>query len=152
MATLLAIMKVGAAYVPLDPLYPPDRCAHMLLDAGATSAVTLGAVSAHLAAALAHHRPEGCRPRLLELDSEAVQGDMHGLAAAGPAGAAACGGDDLAYCIFTSGSTGKPKGVPIQHRALANLLESFQQQVCNSSCQCHLPRSVTAHVHGSRIP
>ncbi|MEU7935534.1 amino acid adenylation domain-containing protein [Micromonospora echinofusca] len=108
---ILATLKAGAGYVPLDPTYPAERVGHMLTDSAATVVVTRSA----LLPALAEIATE---VRTLDMDTldDALDalpdGDLP--PAARP--------DDLAYVIYTSGSTGRPKGVMMQHRALVNLL------------------------------
>jgi amino acid adenylation domain-containing protein len=102
---LLGVLAAGAAYIPLDPIYPPDRVKTMLAEGGAGIVVTERALAGDL---------EGLRLVVL--------GEPGGTAAV----AAAPNLDDLAYVIFTSGSTGTPKGVQIGHRALANLLEAAE--------------------------
>ncbi|MFF0018027.1 amino acid adenylation domain-containing protein [Streptomyces sp. NPDC005374] len=128
---LLAVLKAGAAYVPLDPVYPPDRIRAMAVDAGVRLVLTESRLPLPMdgirqlevrqpdiegagAAQPASGAPDNCRER------ETVPGadDAHGpLDGATP--------DDLAYVIYTSGSTGQPKGVRIAHRALTNLLCSM---------------------------
>ncbi|MBB3996732.1 non-ribosomal peptide synthetase/type I polyketide synthase [Aureimonas pseudogalii] len=105
-ASLLAVVKAGAAWLPLDPAYPADRLAFMIEDSGAVLVLTDGGA---LAAA----------PVCAVLDAGAV------LAAGGPAErvTSALTPDDLAYLIYTSGSTGRPKGVRALHRGLLNRLE-----------------------------
>ncbi|WP_062207120.1 hybrid non-ribosomal peptide synthetase/type I polyketide synthase [Aureimonas sp. AU12] len=105
-AALLAVVKAGAAWLPLDPAYPADRLAFMIEDSGAALVLTDGG---SLAVA----------PACAVLDAGAV------LAAGGPAErvAPALTPDDLAYLIYTSGSTGRPKGVRALHRGLLNRLE-----------------------------
>ncbi|HEX6701789.1 MAG TPA: amino acid adenylation domain-containing protein [Gaiellaceae bacterium] len=107
---LLAVLKTGAAYLPLDPAYPAERLAFMLADSGATLLVTHEGLLDAL--------PDP-RPRTLVLDRERL-GDY---AADSPPAAARP--RDLAYVIYTSGSTGRPKGVEIEHRALLNFLASM---------------------------
>nr|DAC76731.1 TPA_exp: methionyl-tRNA formyltransferase [Streptomyces sp. NRRL F-4335] len=113
-AALLAVMKTGAAYVPLDPIYPAERIAYMLADTGLPLVVT--------EAALAGRLPAGDAEVLL-LDGPppaAAPAPVHR-----PRSRAAGTGDDLAYVIYTSGSTGRPKGVRVGHRALSNFLVSM---------------------------
>ncbi|MGW2715778.1 AMP-binding protein, partial [Streptomyces sp. NPDC001356] len=105
---LLAVLKSGAAYVPLDPEHPTDRLAYMVADARATLVVTDGAGAARL--------PEGPGRFLTDRDWPSLAG----LPAHDPEPAAAP--DDLAYVIYTSGSTGRPKGVEIEHRSLVGLV------------------------------
>jgi amino acid adenylation domain-containing protein/thioester reductase-like protein len=105
MATVLAILKLGCAYVPLDPTYPPDRlrffvenCAVRHVAADAQSQATLSGIG------LAH---------LHFIDPLAAASDPIPLPPVSP--------DALAYIIHTSGSTGQPKGVMIEHRTVVKL-------------------------------
>jgi amino acid adenylation domain-containing protein len=104
---VLAALKAGAAYVPLDPNYPRERLAYMIDNARVSMLLT----QARFGSAL----PTG-DARVLTLDGE---GDG-GTRADNPRGGA--GADNLAYVIYTSGSTGRPKGVAMPHRPLVNLL------------------------------
>ncbi len=110
-AVLLATMKTGAAYVPLDPAYPRARIGYILADAGAAVLVTERALAGEL--------PEhGARVLLLDDDAGADDGTPD----------AELAGGDLAYVIYTSGSTGKPKGVEVGHAALVNFLDSMARE------------------------
>ncbi|MFF7638683.1 AMP-binding protein, partial [Kitasatospora sp. NPDC008050] len=107
LVSLLAVLKTGAAYVPIDPIYPPARIGHMLADSGARLVLTDEALSATLAAfpvtpvlATAQDTPD---PAPVEPVDRSVP-------------------DAPAYVIYTSGSTGVPKGVQVGHRALVNFL------------------------------
>jgi len=102
---LLAVLETGAAYLPLDPAYPPARRRFMLADSGAA----LLLAHRHLVADL------GATVPVVDLEE----------AAAGPGAEplpAAVAPDNLAYVIYTSGSTGRPKGVAVVHRGVAALL------------------------------
>ncbi|MDH5833931.1 non-ribosomal peptide synthetase [Luteimonas kalidii] len=114
-ATLLAVWRAGAAYVPLDPAYPADRLAYMVEDAGLAQVVAEGTLADPLGLP---------RDRLLLLDADARE-----IAGAPdtPAGADAIGLDAPAYVIYTSGSTGKPKGVVVPHGAALNFLDAMRE-------------------------
>jgi len=108
-AAMLGVAKAGAAYLPLDPAFPPSRLA--LIAEGAQPALVL--VEPDTADVL----PEGAA-RLLVLGR-----DWPEAAFTPPA----IDPESLAYVLYTSGSTGKPKGVEIPHAALVNLLMAMQQ-------------------------
>ncbi|MER8188656.1 amino acid adenylation domain-containing protein, partial [Kitasatospora sp. NPDC094015] len=113
MVAVLAVLKSGAAYLPVDPNYPADRIAYMLADAAPTLAVTVAAT-----AAVAGGVP------LVVLDdpeTEALIASRPGTAPAAPDRAAELLPDHAAYVIYTSGSTGRPKGVVVAHRNVAGL-------------------------------
>ena len=115
---MLAIIKAGAAYVPLDPEYPLARLQYMLSNAGAQVVVT--------ELALLENLPQ-LGLRNVCLDDATVQQAIATCSANDPAASLQLA-EKLAYVIYTSGSTGLPKGVCIQHRALANLLQSMAQK------------------------
>ncbi len=92
--SLLAVLKCGAAYVPIDPAYPADRAEHMRLDSGSRTLIDQAFLQRFSSVAMnfdGQNAPMACRP------------------------------DDLAYIIYTSGSTGVPKGVLIEHRNVVRL-------------------------------
>jgi amino acid adenylation domain-containing protein len=108
LALILAILRVGAVYVPLDPAYPRAQLDFIVAD---------------------------CSPKLIIAEGTALAavGDLSGAwldladivasaAAAEPAPLQVSGGDDPAYIMYTSGSTGKPKGVIVPHRAILRLV------------------------------
>ncbi|MFC4590806.1 non-ribosomal peptide synthetase [Sphaerisporangium corydalis] len=105
---LLAVLKAGGCYVPLDPDYPADRLGHIVGDSGTALVLTVGD--------LADRLPEP-RPPILTLDNPDP-----GAAPASRPGAALVGLDQAAYLIYTSGSTGRPKGVVVPHRGAVSLL------------------------------
>lgn len=111
---LLAIMKADAAYVPLDPAFPPDRLQFMVEDANPLLVITQQKLVELL---------PNARDRLACLD------ELHAEISAYPSDRLPVCRDrspsDLAYVLYTSGSTGKPKGVEIPHRALTNFLFSM---------------------------
>ncbi len=115
----LAILKSGAAYVPLDPVYPPDRLAMMADDAQlallVTQSTNAGAV-------------QWPRDKSLWLDADAAGIAAQSDAALSPDAELDAGPLDPAYVIYTSGSTGKPKGVPVPHGTVLNFLASMARE------------------------
>jgi len=108
---MLAIAKAGAAYLPLDPAYPPERQSYMLADSGARLLLTLGEGD----------DPAASPPRIA---LDAPQRPWERLDASDPTRAeTGLAPEHLAYVIYTSGSTGQPKGVMVEHRNLRNLLD-----------------------------
>jgi len=108
---LLAALKAGAAYVPLDPSYPAERLARLLADSAAQVLVTAGDLGFL----------DGALPAS---PVRTVRLDLDGAAIAARSAQALAGADEpagLAYVIFTSGSTGRPKGVLVAHDGLCNL-------------------------------
>ena len=112
-ATLLAVMRAGGTYVPMDPSFPSDRLAYMLDDSGArvvvTEPETAGVISVGDRSVL----------RVETVDSAEDAAEVE-FPAVSP--------DDLAYVMYTSGSTGRPKGVAVPHRALTNLIWSMRAE------------------------
>ena len=108
---LLAILKCGAAYVPMDPTFPAERLGFMVEDAKMTVILSQKSIQRDLP-------PSRATVLLVDEPSNSlraftpVQSDP----------------EDTAYVIFTSGSTGRPKGVRIPHRAVVNFLESMRRE------------------------
>lgn len=116
LVVVIAVMKAGAAYVPLDPDFPVDRLAYMVADAGLPLVVTQSTLS--------DFTPPGGY-------SKVDIGDLLGDAPDLPADAAvmeAADGSDLIYVLYTSGSTGMPKGVALEHRNVVNFLLSMRHE------------------------
>lgn len=109
---LLAILKLGAAYLPLDPSDRSDRLGAILAEACPRLVVTTTAIEDEIEL--------GTLPRVFA-DHPPVAGARPQLVNPGP--------QDTAYVIFTSGSTGRPKGVEIPHRGLTNFLLAMQDIV-----------------------
>ena len=105
----LAILKTGAAYLPLDPSYPSERLAFMLSDAQPRVLITQQDV--------AHQLPAGPW-QVIAIDRD----DAETLRLSTGAPACNIAAEHLAYVIYTSGSTGRPKGVEITHASLMNLV------------------------------
>ncbi|NEC86499.1 amino acid adenylation domain-containing protein [Streptomyces sp. SID12501] len=107
---ILAVLKTGAAYVPLDPTYPAERLRYMVRDAGVTTVV--GAA-------------EQARDRgLTEVRVVAPSDFSDDGATAAPVPTPALDGGEPAYVIYTSGSTGNPKGCVVTHRNVLELLRA----------------------------
>jgi amino acid adenylation domain-containing protein len=113
----LAILKAGAAYVPLDPSYPSERLAYMLEDAAPRMVLTQQRLTATL--------PEP-RPELIELEevTREIGGYPSSNFSSEETGARA---PYRVYVIYTSGSTGRPKGTEMAHRSMVNLIEWHRQ-------------------------
>ncbi|MCG6136134.1 MAG: amino acid adenylation domain-containing protein [Nostoc sp. LLA-1] len=111
---LLAILKAGAAYVPLDPSYPQERLAYILED---TQASVLLTQTSLLEVIPPHKAQVVCVDTDWHLIEQQSQENLFFQLTP----------DNLAYTIYTSGSTGKPKGVQIAHIALSNFLLAMQQ-------------------------
>jgi amino acid adenylation domain-containing protein len=109
-AWLLAIFKLGAAYVPVDPMLPANRIAQVIDDAKPAFIVASGALA-------------GCLPStgLVIIDAN-DNGPHQPLSLSAPVDIMPL---DLAYVMYTSGSTGKPKGVEIMHGGIVTLLDGI---------------------------
>jgi len=115
---MLAVLKAGGAYLPLDPEFPSSRLAFMVED----SRLGLVISQSHLS------DRHGCtRERTLELDQceKALAAQPNERL---PDDKDAAQAEDAAYVLYTSGSTGKPKGVCVPHRAAVNFLLSMQRE------------------------
>ncbi len=139
---LLAVLKAGGAYLPLDPALPKERLGFMLEDSGAMVVLTQGRLSSRLpevSGAVIDLELFWGRPEEAAGSGEAVPGAEWGPSSgAKRPGPTAAGGatpgvgsagvqpavlsGNLAYVIYTSGSTGQPKGVMVDHRSLLNLV------------------------------
>jgi amino acid adenylation domain-containing protein len=105
--TALAVMKIGAAYLPLNPADPAERLRFIRRDCGAVLVICAPQTAAHFPDTQTIILEDGAP----SCDATAPE-PPHTQPAA----------DDLAYVIYTSGSTGQPKGVEITHRNMANLI------------------------------
>lgn len=115
MVSLLAVLKAGSAYIPLDPVYPAQRLKHVFENSRPAAVITRSTLQERL--------PSG-DAQILVIDKEpefSKATPMRPLSTLPSP-------SDPAYLIYTSGSTGRPKGVQIPHRALVNLLWSMRGQ------------------------
>jgi amino acid adenylation domain-containing protein len=117
LVALLAVLKAGGCYLPLDPAYPEERLATTLVDAGVRLLLSTAELMAPRPAVAA------AAPLLFQLgyEKENEERNLAGLSAADLPSLA--GPENLAYVIYTSGSTGRPKGVEVEHRGLSNLVD-----------------------------
>jgi glutamate-1-semialdehyde-2,1-aminomutase len=111
---LLAILKSGAAYVPLDPSYPRDRLTYIVEHAEVRIVVTEKSVQTALALPVE-------TSVLVDSDRDAIAHESVENPRSGVSGG------NMAYVIYTSGSTGKPKGVIVEHRQLINFVDSMRE-------------------------
>ncbi|MET7382994.1 amino acid adenylation domain-containing protein [Streptomyces sp. NPDC005526] len=116
---LLAVLKAGAAYLPVDPDYPAERVRFMVADARPTLLLTTAATAARL--------PDDLSVPTLVLDTDDTAARLRAQPGTPPAGPAP-EGDHPAYVIYTSGSTGRPKGAVVPHRAIVNRLLWMQHR------------------------
>ncbi|WP_155764673.1 non-ribosomal peptide synthetase, partial [Mycobacterium intracellulare] len=106
---MLAVLKTGAAYLPIDPAHPAERIGFVVADAAPIAAITTAALAERL---------DGCDLTVIDVADPRIDGFPDtGLPAPDP--------DDIAYVIYTSGTTGVPKGVAITHRNVTELLGSL---------------------------
>ena len=120
---ILAVLKTGAAYLPIDPAVPAARMEFMVADAAPIAAITTAGLA---------HRLDGCDLPVIDVDDPAVD-SQPSTALPVPAP------DDIAYIIYTSGTTGMPKGVAVTHHNVTQLLASLDAGLPRAGVwpQCH---------------
>ena len=106
---MLAVLKTGAAYLPIDPAMPTSRIKFMIADAAPIAAVTTAGLAGRL---------DRCDVLVVDVDDPRIDAQPS-------TGLPAPSGDDIAYLIYTSGTTGTPKGVAVTHRGVTQLLASL---------------------------
>lgn len=116
LASILAVLKTGASYIPLDPDFPESRLAFMMEDSGARAVIEDSAT------------PQEIKELSVIHIDPAMATDSIVVATADLGGYGAIDSLDPAYTIYTSGSTGIPKGVTISHGSLINFLEVMAKQ------------------------
>ncbi|MDR2309343.1 MAG: amino acid adenylation domain-containing protein [Paucimonas sp.] len=144
---LLAVLKAGCAYVPLDLKHPPQRLAYLMRDAGMPLLLTHASVSAGL--------PEDSQVQALDIDALLAE-------SVAPLPPQAIHPAQLAYVIYTSGSTGEPKGVEVGHEGIARHCQAIGERYAMSADDCELlfmslafdgahERWLTTLSHGGRL-
>jgi non-ribosomal peptide synthetase-like protein len=109
---LLGVLKINAAYVPLDASFPQQRIDFIVSDAELRTILTLSAFASHL-------RNGAVAPIFLDAAEHAVASEETGRLSESEKGEPA---DELCYIVYTSGSTGNPKGVAIEHASICNFV------------------------------
>ena len=117
LVALLAVQKIGAAYIPLDPYYPYERIKWMIDSSGMQSIITSSLLVEYL-------QSENCE--LISLDSQEIIDSLQTYPSYNPPWIGSI--DQIAYIIYTSGSTGRPKGVAISQRSMLNFLWSMSSK------------------------
>ncbi len=112
---LLAILKSGGTYVPLDPMFPRERLGYMLEDTRAPLVISEKSLRTVLP-------DSSARMVYIDEDHELIREESESVPEVSRSP------EQLAYVIFTSGSTGRPKGVQIQHSAVVNFLCSMKEE------------------------
>jgi amino acid adenylation domain-containing protein/non-ribosomal peptide synthase protein (TIGR01720 family) len=123
---ILAVLKTGAAYLPIDPAHPDARVEFMLNDAGPVAAVTTADLHARMTG------PGAPQISVIDVNDPAVDTQPStALPVPTP--------DNIAYIIYTSGTTGAPKGVAVTHRNVTQLLEALDAEPALGQVwtQCH---------------
>ncbi|WP_434593059.1 amino acid adenylation domain-containing protein [Streptomyces sp. A5-4] len=123
---MLAVMRTGAAYVPVDPSYPVDRIAYMIEDSRPAVLVATADTAARMSAGPELPLVDPSAVRTTDATHPSAVRTTDGAEPAPPVVSPAP--HDAAYVIYTSGSTGRPKGVVVEHRSLSNLLEHHRRE------------------------
>ncbi|MDN3695551.1 amino acid adenylation domain-containing protein [Chryseobacterium tructae] len=118
LVAILAVLKAGAAYVPMDPSYPADRINHILKDTGAEVILIHEEVREKFSAI-------PLEVTLISLNDKTLINELAKEETHNPITQVAS--DNLAYVIYTSGTTGLPKGVMIEHKGVINLIDAMTE-------------------------
>ena len=107
---ILAVLKTGAAYLPIDPAYPDARIGFMVGDAAPIAAITTAGLADRL---------DECDLLVIDVDDPRID-SYPGTGLPAPAA------EDIAHIIYTSGTTGVPKGVAVTHHNVTRLFDSLE--------------------------
>ncbi|MCK8646097.1 amino acid adenylation domain-containing protein [Mycobacterium colombiense] len=120
---VLAVIKTGAAYVPMDPAHPDARIELVLGDAAPIAVITTADLRL---------RVDAYDVAVIDVNDSAIDAQSDGALPVPAAG-------NLAYLVYTSGTTGTPKGVAVTHRNVTQLLESLDAELARGQVwtQCH---------------
>lgn len=139
---ILACLKTGAAYVPIDPSYPAERIAHIVTELTPVARLTETSLLGRAGEAY------GQTPTLV-LDEGWDRDGWHvDYRPEAPAGVGDVAPDDLAYVIYTSGTTGRPKGVMAEHRHVTRYVEAFNQ-ACGTGLEDRVYQGFSLSFDGS---
>jgi amino acid adenylation domain-containing protein len=116
--SLLAVMKVGGAYVPVDPDYPKERVNLMLEDCCPRFIITQKSLEEKIQSAKMPSDRYVFIDEQHNIQAQSIDNLSFNIKS-----------NQLFYCIYTSGSTGKPKGVLVEHRSVVNLLIAMQSEI-----------------------
>ncbi|MFE6866879.1 amino acid adenylation domain-containing protein [Kitasatospora sp. NPDC057692] len=147
---LLAVLRTGAAYLPLDPGHPVDRLAYMVGHAGAAllvgdDAERLGALPARLVTTAELDTAELDTAELETAELDTAEHDTAEHGSDGGFTDAAVSHEDPAYVIYTSGSTGRPKAVRVSHGNLASAYRAWQAEYrLDTDARVHLQMASTS--------
>jgi amino acid adenylation domain-containing protein len=120
LVSVLAVLRTGAHYLPLDPVHPVARLASILVDSGAGMLIASPAVAESLPGFRGSIIDPAAPGSVVADQAVVAPGGVNSVPAPAPPSA-----DSLAYLIYTSGSTGQPKGVAVPQRAVLNFLHSM---------------------------
>ena len=146
-AAVVAVVKTGAAYVPVDPAYPAERITFMLADAQPVCVLTTAAVAGVL--------PPDPAVTVVVVDDEALTEDVAALPGTPVTDAERTGplaAGHPAFVMYTSGSTGTPKGVVLTHRNVVSLASERPWHDAHSRVLVHSPQAYDAQTYELWVP
>ena len=127
--SILAVLKAGGVYVPMDPSYPEERISYMLEDTRAKLLLANNSYMKLLNSIIRKHNKVATK--VLAVDSVSLNKQLSGQSVVMPKVNMAS--HNLAYVIYTSGTTGKPKGVMVEHRSVVRLVRNCNYLTINQN-------------------